>query len=942
MITAPDVVALTREDDYGEPCSDDPAPLFQFQPENPWSKTATAKFPKDFILISEFSEQVGPQPLLTIPDTARGNFDLNYFSLRIMSVDYQASFVGHPPGTSYPKLNFVEDSKVVLGDSKEGAFAYVHHLTLYDLEARGFVRPFCVAYISADESKIMQQFQELSGDFSRASECLKTGNRKAFANELEKKLQDLEYTRNVLHNETEIQKRSNDKGYYSSVAIEKANELANVEKCIIEHQDLLMQIRTYSYKKTKDSDYFSYEPDYDLEQSDTGLEQLSNADGLNEKISFSDLRSYTPKFTRAKSAKCFEKKLKTLEELCDSYYFNQTLEQLRQVEKFFRGDVCYLITSQLEKELLQHQQITSFLFEDPLLFTDEAQTEKQQHCDKLLPGFNILRPKVLDHPCLSNEATSFESYKSCVESVPIKLDQQVNVESYHGTVADSIPCKNPPGASDYLELEGKEKGSISSGESIEVLGTEKSCPAPIFSSKSDSQSNLQCQHPEIVRRKFVITKRTNSEDSIEVLSATESLIPEDLKASYPSAIHEEEPALDNEEERQLSTSPMQPNANLNRGTGYSNADFENNTITLSVLSDPVDATCCIGKESPNFTRSVPTFVTEEYNDRVINVPPQRSKTIDQIFHGDFPQQDEGDGLHADQVLSTYEKEYSDPPGNGETVQIAVDEYLDNMSYISASLCSDRTPSPAFPTNPSKRLSGKRKKHSGKNSLWFIRQYSFAQQAIFSLLSGRTLVIVGEQEGKVKKLVNALSIFVPNYGRDADSVKQWVTFPLHVNHLQTWKLIGLQRIASPLGTSVLHSLNRYSRYVSILDCDNKTLRCPLYKGLLITRLADHRTQIKRGSTYYMHVHNMLTQLCSQAFLYTFCHHLHLPIDERETEESVTYRRVNFLKHHLGMVNDDSKIVQYFAELIKMHYLHEPAQGLNPVLRFNYISNVVFKI
>lgn len=142
--------------------------------------------------------------------------------------------------------------------------------------------------------------------------------------------------------------------------------------------------------------------------------------------------------------------------------------------------------------------------------------------------------------------------------------------------------------------------------------------------------------------------------------------------------------------------------------------------------------------------------------------------------------------------------------------------------------------------------------------------------------------------------------------------------------------------------MLHSLNRYRRYVTILDCDNKTLHCPQYKGQLITRMADHRTQIKRGSTYYMHVHSMLTQLSSQAFLYTFCHHLHLPIDERESEDSVTCRRVNFLKHHLGLVNDDSKIVQYFAELIKMHYLHEPPKGLNPLLRFHYDPSVVFKI
>lgn len=202
MIGSPDVVAFTKVDENGEASAADPwalpnefsVPLYPHANSNPWARTSYAKFTKDFILISEFSEQVGPQPLLTIPEDPRvcGTFDLNYFSLRIMSVDYQASFVGHPPGSGYPRLSFVEDSRVVLGDSKEGAFAYVHHLTLYDLEARGFVRPFCMAYVSADERKIMTQFEDLSRRFSQASECLKTGNRRAFAKELQRKLQDLE------------------------------------------------------------------------------------------------------------------------------------------------------------------------------------------------------------------------------------------------------------------------------------------------------------------------------------------------------------------------------------------------------------------------------------------------------------------------------------------------------------------------------------------------------------------------------------------------------------------------------------------------------------------------------------------------------------------------------------------------------------------------------
>lgn len=133
--------------------------------------------------------------MLTIPEDSRvlGSFDLNHFSVRIMSVDYQASGPGHtPPSSPGPRLNFSEDSKVILGDSAEDAFAYVHHLTLYDLEARGMVRPFCMAYVCSDQVKLMENFSELSTRFSEAAESLKTGNRQAFYIELQRKLQELE------------------------------------------------------------------------------------------------------------------------------------------------------------------------------------------------------------------------------------------------------------------------------------------------------------------------------------------------------------------------------------------------------------------------------------------------------------------------------------------------------------------------------------------------------------------------------------------------------------------------------------------------------------------------------------------------------------------------------------------------------------------------------
>ncbi|XP_001488559.3 guanine nucleotide exchange protein SMCR8 [Equus caballus] len=937
MISAPDVVAFTKEDEYEEEPYNEPAlpeeysvPLFPFasQGTNPWSKLSGAKFSRDFILISEFSEQVGPQPLLTIPNDTKvfGTFDLNYFSLRIMSVDYQASFVGHPPGSAYPKLNFVEDSKVVLGDSKEGAFAYVHHLTLYDLEARGFVRPFCMAYISADQHKIMQQFQELSTEFSKASECLKTGNRKAFAGELEKKLKDLDYTRTVLHTETEIQKKANDKGFYSSQAIEKANELASVEKSIIEHQDLLKQIRSYPHRKLKGSDLCSGEMERIQDQPDQAA-TTSNPDESADTDLFICRPSYTPKLIKAKSTKCFDKKLKTLEELCDTEYFTQTLAQLSHIEHMFRGDLCYLLTSQIDRALLKQQHVTNFLFEDLVEVSDRV-VDKQKSAPPQ-PCQDRPLSRSLEECPIPQVLISIGSYKSSVESVLIKMEQELGDQEYKEVEVTELSSFDAQENLDYLDLDMK--GSISSGESIEVLGTEKSTSVL---SKSDSQASLTVPlSPQVVRSKAV-SYRTISEDSIEVLSTcpSEALIPDDFKASYPSAINEEEsyagdsegaihfqasispPVLDEAEEGSLENTPSQ-----------------------------TDSSCCIGKESDSLGLPPSTPVhTLSDEDGVVSSPPQRYRQKDQGFPVDLavenahPSQD-----NTSEGFPAYELDPSHLLASRDVSKSSLDNYSDTTSYVSsvASTSSDRTPSSAHPAGPS---SERHQKRAGQNALKFIRQYPFAHPAIYSLLSGRTLVVLGEDEAIVRKLVTALSIFVPNYSRSVKPVKHWVSSPLHIMDFQKWKLIGLQRVASPASAGTLHSLSRYSRYTSILDLDNKTLRCPLYRGTLVPRLADHRTQIKRGSTYYLHVQSMLTQLCSKAFLYTFCHHLHLPAHDKETEELVASRQASFLRLNLGLVNEDVKVVQYLAELLKLHYMQESHGTSHPTLRFDYVPSFLYKI
>ncbi|GAA6099130.1 guanine nucleotide exchange protein smcr8a [Tachysurus ichikawai] len=885
MIGSPDVVAFTKDDDFGDSFSDQcsipeefSVPLFPHANTNPWLKTSYAKFSKDFILISEFSEQVGPQPLLTIPNDHKvcGTFDLNYFSLRIMSVDYQASFVGHPPGTSYPKLNFVEDSKVVLGDSKEGAFAYVHHLTLYDLEARGFVRPFCMAYISADERKIMQQFQLLSSGFSRASECLKSGNRKAFANELEKKLSDLEYTRSVLHKETELQKMNG--GCYSTQVIEKANELANVEKSIYEHKDLLRQITSYPNSKRTDSDQVRCESDNGAETSSVDHTLSSNHSGHEEKHAGTDSGSqhpsYVPQLIKAKSAKCFDKRLKNLEELCESAFFHQTMDQLNAIEKSFRGDLCFIYTSQIDRALLRNQKITSFLFE-----SQRDDDNDEEGCSR-----NLYYPNLSTHHASSNfsgEPVSLESYGDDAE----RRQNRLVLETVDGPQESSTSDVTQETSEDANDNEMK--GSFSSDRSVEAF------------------INLSPGIPD------VFSKTPSSSMACPITSSSEeqgNVLPVAAAAAG------------------MTSSSLECESDLNHGDV-----FENETLVQ------MDTACCMGQDGFIYEEPLPE-PKECRRDTVVKSEPLSLLQRDHVLQADY--------VFGESLLTVPRPsmglmlpELSPSSVSEEMVKMNVEDVSDNGSHVSTSTSSDRAASPFTYGSP---VTMRLKKKAGHNALRFIRQYPFAQQAIFCLLSGRTLVVLGADEGTVRKLVNALLIFVPNLGKYGESVQPWISTSFQLSDLQRWKLVGLQRVVSPAGSSLLHSLSRYSRYIGILDCDNKTLRCPAYKGTLISQMADHRTQIKRGSTYYLHVQSILTQLTAKAFLYTFCHHLHLPVSTDQDADAVVLRRTNFLLQ-LGYTEEESKIIQFLSELIKHHYLQGPLKGVSQsYFSFTYTTSYLYKI
>uniref|UniRef100_A0A3P8SW61 Smith-Magenis syndrome chromosome region, candidate 8a n=1 Tax=Amphiprion percula TaxID=161767 RepID=A0A3P8SW61_AMPPE len=941
MIGSPDVVAFTKEDEYGQ-ANPDPwalpeefsVPLHPLADSNPWAKTSYAKFTKDFILISEFSEQVGPQPLLTIPDDPKvcGTFDLNYFSLRIMSVDYQASFVGHPPGSGYPRLSFVEDSRVVLGDSKEGAFAYVHHLTLYDLEARGFVRPFCMAYVAADERKIMLQFQELSLRFSQASECLKAGNRRAFAKELRRKLQDLEYTHSVLQREEGLQREAGPQCMYSAHAVEKANELANVEKSIYEHRDLLRQISCYHRRPRRDphavtcqkcmteclseceelldkyvklANPFGYS-----EKEEEGQGHLDDEGGDEEAYEDDDegvkrRPSYTPQLIKAKSAKCFDKRLKTLQELCDETFYEATLELLKETERSFRGDLCYLHTRRLDKALRRKQRVANFLFEEDLGDDDEDEVETlRPFCavNHAIDGYILLNPPPI---VLGPE--------------PLELD-----------------VLEPPDPLDPAsEMSHTQESELGLGESH------------LESSPSDQTLETQESSEE--------TKGSFSSDKSGVGQSEkqQSLTSMKSEAPDPDSDLTPDPDHNTDLERESSSEEMETTAGDDEGD---NGGDQTPVSLLEMVSElqaskedecgggnesdllvPIDTACCMAQEGFLYEASAPDAMPCLLQ----SSHPQPSPTlvVNQEPQALLPLQDD----------YTVGSPCSESPATG--LELPVGQLGDAVSRtsvedgsdctMSASTGSDRA---ASPLGYGRVVTLCQRKKAGHGALRFVRQYPFAMQALWCLLSGRTLVVLGADEGRVRRLVAALALFVPAPGKCGERVQAWLSCPFTLTDLQRWKLIGLQRVASPVGSSMLYSLSRYSRYISILDADQKTLRCPPYRGRLLANIADHRTYIRRGSTYFLHIQSTLCHLAAKAFLFTFTHHLHLPVSSTEGPEVVEGRRRCFLQEQLGLGEEDSQILLYLSQLITQQYL-QPAAGSSaaaPCFSFNYTTSVLYKI
>ncbi|RNA16956.1 Guanine nucleotide exchange protein SMCR8 -like protein [Brachionus plicatilis] len=318
------------------------------------------QYTDDFILICEFSEIEGPKPLLSIPTDGGADFDKNEYALHLMCVDFHSQ---NQSCDSDKKFKFTTDTTIVnFWDDTTQITSCIHHFTLYDMEARGFVRPFCMAYISNDQ-KAVEFFHNIKEKFSQVTELFRKGNLVHFKQELEQKCSDLKHTGDIFErwcqsDTLERSKIQHDFDLDASVAtrlnsacsteIAKSAQLSTINNLLTETRQILAttieELQKKNWHKTK-SLFSSFSQSV---KSRSHTFPLSHEDNLALNIDRCHDQQYRAKiFHQAltgsttivphmepNARKERQKNMKKLHELCPDTV-KQAINQLKLTQRYF-------------------------------------------------------------------------------------------------------------------------------------------------------------------------------------------------------------------------------------------------------------------------------------------------------------------------------------------------------------------------------------------------------------------------------------------------------------------------------------------------------------------------------------------------------------------------------------------------------------------------------
>ncbi|OWF37554.1 guanine nucleotide exchange protein smcr8a-like [Mizuhopecten yessoensis] len=897
------------EDNWGSP----PSYLSLNNPviQHPWKlSTDTDSLHMDFILIAEFSELEGPKPVITIPKDGAGLFDISEFAVRIMSVDQATAVSGG--------FQMTEDSQVILSEKSKCVYAFVHHFVLFDKQARGYVRPFAVSYVTNDQRKLMCCYEELSSHLKKVARYFKYGNRMVFKNEVDRYLMDLEYTKaqELPHYRTVLNNTQANTGVTEK---ELLQNLKTLESVITEVKTILDTICATMTDKRLEQRFARLEENFkvktdqqkqksdlanslrDLEGPDIPLTQICGLYGAgkeNESLMFFNSHNYKPKRIQITGSRKFDLHLRGLHELC-SWGFKDGIQKLKEMHRHFQQDLCVLEVERVETYSL-----------DPLsgvlMFgTSFVACNFMNDVDKLCVGSccSIQRSRAIPNRQLSRWSSNdtLESYKSAASSfrsLPDMEDSEslVSVSSIDGS---------------FSSYSGKDfrRSSEDGLESVQTSDTEATSFSSDFSFISRQDGSL------------------SSIDKTLLNENPESLFSKLHSASNPNATS-------------LNKSPIN---NIPLVHGRNLLHLESST------TEPVENPACRGCKVVQCNVGCPgqTMCTCSWSSGETVTP---SADIE-----DFK-------LNADGSAGSAKKEHLDTPSESKqgkcdirngcpmnTEGLGCQEDFEQLSlqhqssHLSFKDPSDSTnqqvdesntdSSPAFcsPMKVTGSLStSKESLNSAQGIYKLLNNYNNMHHVIYSLLTGRPVIVIATAsfEKDVKEIVRALQHFLPNNprcpgGANPNCCLTWLSHIPKITDLGGMKLVGVCRPEKkPMDRFITPA---FKRFVTILDVDRRLLLSPMYQGSFLTLLISKKKSFKFESDALLaYVKGLLSEISSKAFIFfhlfclggagTYASGYSLHARSKSFQQTV----VAFLTR-LGALDSDAVIIQYLAEVIKHQHI-----------------------
>jgi len=777
----------------------------------------------DFIVVGEFSEVEGPisRLLITVDDSEKivldsGEvFNLEAFVLRVMSVELNTN---NDDWCSVIELN---------GEltSHQPLTAFVQHINLLDLNARGYVRSIIIAYITPETDKLMNNFPLFSSRMNKISETLKEINHKIFSTDLQMRLADLLLTE--LHSK-------NTSGYndisYSHTAQslrENIDDLCHLHARIPAHSEVKI-LFPHNHK--------------------LNLAKNNILDTIHKDcIDITDLNIYSPKIILSlqQNSSIYSKKLRSVTDLCGKNW-DTAVELLRvMLNELNKPDIVLYFEredidlSHCETSLIiGGMSFLNFNFHKPDLYEDtnvEKNEEYEQPVQVKSRSVDVVSQdrNPLQNPLVLEMAMSQQSVfsgHSLAQSMPKDIPKQLLVDNsidglYQGSsynsqgpfhTTDSYHSQELPSAIEEKEKQNKKRFSEHEEDSSYVFPIEETSP-PIFKSDIGKSSGTftptgtptGTQSPAIYRNFPKDNNSKNNEhDSSDIKLTNDITSAIELSQlqfrSYPDSLN-------------TSTTSSYDDSVKSRPMSLSTRDKEKekelSSLSLSSLSTSHE------KEKGGIVTDENKELEKVNSRRVSEPEKEQVKDQETLLQGTETPQDTAKEMKLPFLLHSK---------------------INNFSSILAFN--------SFHTD-----------EYGFGLLKFIRQNnSWTPHLIFSLLKGRTVIIKGYIQDVVS-LVQALGIFVVScLTSDTPNIAQWYEEPLSFAVLSTLKLIGISKEKTiPL---VLQ------KYTTILDLDKKTLLSPAYKdGYYIHEMLKKESFLawSDDATYISYVHSILYEIAMKS-------------------------------------------------------------------------------